>query len=130
MLKAFCRVAPSVRLSDFAIAPAGLFFLAMALRARTCSPLQATRFRFFGICNSDSKCRRLIAAIDWKMKRRETAAALGVCSSFSFVADLLYIPASVLEIAPYCDLGRNGTFLRVTTMIGIAFYCLRCPKAN
>jgi hypothetical protein len=67
------------------------------------------------------------------MKRRETAAALGVCSSFSsfsFVADLLYIPASVLEIAPYWDLGRNGTFLRVTTMIGIAFYCLRCPKAN
>jgi hypothetical protein len=46
---AFWRVAPSVRLSDFAMAAAGLFFLAMALSVRTCSALQATRFRFFGI---------------------------------------------------------------------------------
>jgi len=85
MLNAFCRVAPSVRLSDFAIAPAGLFFLAMALRARTCSPLQATRFRFFGICNSGSKCRRRIAAIDWKMK------------FVQFCRRSMYIPASVLR---------------------------------
>jgi hypothetical protein len=54
MLKAFWRVAPSVRLSDFAIAPAGRFFLAMAFRVRTCSALQATRFRFFGIYISKS----------------------------------------------------------------------------
>ena len=47
--KAFWRVAPSVRLSDFAIAAAGVFFLAIAFSVRTCSALQATRFRFFGI---------------------------------------------------------------------------------
>lgn len=35
MLNAFCRVAPSVRLSAFAIDPAGLFFLAIDFRVRT-----------------------------------------------------------------------------------------------
>lgn len=49
MLNAFCRVAPSVRLSAFAIAPAGFFFLARDLSVRTCSVLQAARFCFFGI---------------------------------------------------------------------------------
>jgi hypothetical protein len=49
MLNAFCRVAPSVRLSVFAIFAAGVFFLAIVLRVRTCAALQAIRLRFLGM---------------------------------------------------------------------------------
>jgi hypothetical protein len=37
MLNAFWRVAPSVRLSAFAILPADVFFFAMGFKVRTCS---------------------------------------------------------------------------------------------
>ena len=49
ILNAFCRVAPSVRCSDFAIFPAGVLRLAIVLRVRTCAELQAILLRFLGI---------------------------------------------------------------------------------
>ena len=49
MLKAFWRVAPSLRLSAFAILEAGVFFFAIDLRVRTCSAVHATRLRFLAI---------------------------------------------------------------------------------
>jgi hypothetical protein len=44
MLKAFWRVAPSVRFSFLAIAEALLFFFAIALRSRTSAEVHARRF--------------------------------------------------------------------------------------
>ncbi len=44
MLKAFCRVAPSVRFRDLAIVLAGVFLCASVLSSRTCADVQA---RFF-----------------------------------------------------------------------------------
>jgi hypothetical protein len=49
MLNAFWRVAPSVRLSAFAILRADVFFLAMDFKVRTCSVDQATRLRFLAM---------------------------------------------------------------------------------
>jgi hypothetical protein len=46
-LKAFCRVAPTVRLSDFAIFAAGVFFFARFLRSRTSSLVHSRRFDAF-----------------------------------------------------------------------------------
>src|SRR5215469_15270504 len=46
MLKAFWRVAPSVRFSFFAICPAVVFFFAIALRSRTSVAVHARRFFF------------------------------------------------------------------------------------
>jgi hypothetical protein len=47
MLKAFCRVAPSVRFSFLAILPAVVFFRASVFRVRTSSAVQERRFPFF-----------------------------------------------------------------------------------
>jgi hypothetical protein len=47
MLKAFCRVAPSVRLSVFAIIPARVFFRASVFKVRTSAVVQERRFPFF-----------------------------------------------------------------------------------
>jgi hypothetical protein len=44
MLKAFCRVAPSVRFRDLAIFLAGVFLRANALSSRTCADVQARLF--------------------------------------------------------------------------------------
>jgi hypothetical protein len=43
---AFCLVAPSVRLSDFAILPADVFFLARLFKSRTSAAVHARRFAF------------------------------------------------------------------------------------
>jgi hypothetical protein len=47
MLNAFCRVAPSLRLSFFAILPAGVFFRAIDFNVRTSVALQERRLPFF-----------------------------------------------------------------------------------
>ena len=47
MLKAFCRVAPSVRFSFLAILPAVVFFRASVFRVRTSSVVQERHFTFF-----------------------------------------------------------------------------------
>jgi hypothetical protein len=47
MLKAFCRVAPSVRLSFFAIFPAFVFFRASVFSVRTSVADHARLFRSF-----------------------------------------------------------------------------------
>jgi len=44
MLKAFCRVAPSVRFRVFAILFAGTFLRASDLSSRTCTGVQACLF--------------------------------------------------------------------------------------
>ncbi len=44
MLKAFCRVAPSVRFRDLAILLAGVFLRASILSSRTCADVQARLF--------------------------------------------------------------------------------------
>ncbi len=44
MLNAFCRVAPSLRFSVFAILFAGTFFLASVFSSRTCIDVQARLF--------------------------------------------------------------------------------------
>jgi hypothetical protein len=44
MLKAFWRVAPSVRFSFLAIADAGVFFFAIDFRSRTSTEVHARRF--------------------------------------------------------------------------------------
>jgi len=49
MLNAFCRVAPTVRFSVFAILAAGVFFFASVLSSRTCTDVQARRFEFLAI---------------------------------------------------------------------------------
>src|ERR1700757_2075952 len=46
MLKAFWRVAPSVRFSFLAICAAVVFFFAIALRSRTSAAVHARRFFF------------------------------------------------------------------------------------
>ena len=43
---AFCLVAPTVRLSDFAILPAGVFFLARLFKSRTFAAVHARSFAF------------------------------------------------------------------------------------
>ena len=48
-LKAFCLVAPSVRLRVRAMLPARVFFFASALRVRTCSVVHARRFDFLAV---------------------------------------------------------------------------------
>jgi hypothetical protein len=45
-VKAFCRVAPSVRFNARAIFAAGVFFRASAFNVRTFSDVQARRFPF------------------------------------------------------------------------------------
>jgi hypothetical protein len=50
MLNAFCRVAPSVRLSVLAIVPAGFLLFARDFSVRVSSVVQARRFdAFFAI---------------------------------------------------------------------------------
>jgi hypothetical protein len=50
MLNAFCRVAPSVRFSVFAIFPAGFFCFARTFKVRICSVVHALRLDgFFAI---------------------------------------------------------------------------------
>lgn len=46
-LNAFCRVAPSVRLSVFAILAACVFFFANTFKVRSCSGVHARRFDAF-----------------------------------------------------------------------------------
>jgi hypothetical protein len=46
-LNAFCRVAPTLRFNAFAIFSAPVFFLAMAFKVRTFSPVQARLALFF-----------------------------------------------------------------------------------
>jgi hypothetical protein len=52
MLKAFCRVAPSVRFNALAIPAAGFFFFARVFNVRTCSDVHARRFDFLAINTS------------------------------------------------------------------------------
>ena len=49
MLKAFWRVAPSVRFNFFAIRPAGVFLRAIVFSSRTCTDVQAFLFDPFFI---------------------------------------------------------------------------------
>jgi hypothetical protein len=49
MLNAFCRVAPTVRLSVFAMFAACVFFLASVFKVRTCAGVHARRFEFLVI---------------------------------------------------------------------------------
>jgi hypothetical protein len=64
MLNAFCRVAPSVRLSFLAILRAGVFLRAIVFSPRTCSDVQARLFDPFFIrssyMNADG-CNRKLA---------------------------------------------------------------------
>lgn len=49
ILNAFCLVAPSVRLSAFAILPAGIFFFAINFKVLTCCVVQVRRLVFLDI---------------------------------------------------------------------------------
>lgn len=73
MLKAFCRVAPSVRFGDLAIILAGILLRASVLSSRTCADVQARLFfdPFFipisisgaGACSSKLVKRKTLRAI-------------------------------------------------------------------
>ncbi len=70
MLNAFCRVAPSLRFSVFAILFAGTFFLASVFSSRTGIDVQARLFFdpfFIRIC-SPCKGRALVAENQSKEK--------------------------------------------------------------
>jgi hypothetical protein len=62
MLNAFCRVAPSERLSVLAIFGAGVFFLAMDFKVRTCSVDQGTFLRFLAMWSPMLKGLGLVTA--------------------------------------------------------------------
>jgi hypothetical protein len=73
MLKAFCRVAPSVRLSFLAILRTGVFLRAIVFSPRTCSDVQARLFDPFFIHISYVKadgCSQKLA--EKEVRRRRT----------------------------------------------------------
>ena len=74
MLNAFCRVAPSVRFSVFAILFAGTFFLASDFSSRSCTDVQARLvFEPFFIRISICKGRGLVA---WNQSKEKICAGI------------------------------------------------------
>lgn len=68
MLKAFWRVAPSVRLSFLAICDAVVFFRAMDFRSRTSLAVQERRFFFLLAITPPFQESRLVSITDVKEK--------------------------------------------------------------
>ena len=73
ILNAFWRVAPSVRLSVFAILPAGVLFFANAFNSRTFAALQLTLLRDFGIYKSPMIKKRGVIALSHPKGKRACA---------------------------------------------------------
>lgn len=71
MLKAFWRVAPSVRLSFLAICDAVVFFRAMDFRSRTSLAVQERRFFFLLAIMPPFQESRLVSITDVKEKPME-----------------------------------------------------------
>ena len=70
-LKAFCRVAPSVRFKLRAMLAARAFFRAIVFSERTSDEVHERRFDFLGIpIVSEWKGRDLVAKICWKEKQK------------------------------------------------------------
>ena len=70
-LKAFCRVAPSVRFKLRAMLAARVFFRAIVFSERTSDEVHERRFDFLGIpIVSEWKGRDLVAGICWKEKQK------------------------------------------------------------
>ena len=90
MLKAFCRVAPSVRLSVLAIFAADTFFRASDLRSRTCAAVQA-RFFFdpFFMTNLFSGYKGRVLVAGNKTKEKPGVARL------SFMRKQIRLPRTV-----------------------------------
>ena len=78
ILKAFCRVAPSVRFRVRAMLAARVFLRAIVFSVRTSDDVHERRFDFLGIpIISEWKGRDLVTRICWKEKGKKCCIAYG-----------------------------------------------------
>jgi hypothetical protein len=81
MLKAFCRVAPSVLLSFFAICDALVFLRAIVFSSRSSLEVHARRFLFLFAIKPPFQERPLVSLIGVKEKPRDDDFSSPICSA-------------------------------------------------
>jgi hypothetical protein len=80
MLKAFCRVAPSVLFNFLAIREAGVFLFAIVFSSRTSPEVHARRFFALLAIEPPFQCRQLVSLVGTKEKPKDEMKNVICCT--------------------------------------------------